>query len=99
MAPIIAGLLSQIREATFARHRADEADDYFTRPAVLWALDEIAGIAPMRDLPETLSQSGGQKLLWPVCLQDLGMARAKLGQGRRCLPHPVRQCRDPRRYP
>ena len=77
MAPIVASLLSQIREATFARHRADEAADYFTRPPVLWALDEVAGIAPMRDLPETLSQSGGQGLLVAVCLQDLQMARAR----------------------
>jgi type IV secretion system protein VirD4 len=78
VAPIVAGFLSQIRQAAFARHRADEENDYFTRPAVLWALDEIAGIAPMRDLPEmTLSQSGGQGLLVAVCLQDLSLARAK----------------------
>ena len=77
VAPIVASLLSQIREAAFARHRADEANDYFTRPPVLWALDEVAGIAPMRDLPETLSQSGGQGLLVAVCLQDLEMARAR----------------------
>lgn len=77
VAPIVASFLSQVREATFARHRADEANDYFTRPAVLWALDEIAGIAPMRDLPETLAQSGGQGLLIAACLQDLQMARAK----------------------
>jgi type IV secretion system protein VirD4 len=77
VAPIVASLLSQIREAAFARHRADEAADNFTRPPVLWALDEVAGIAPMRDLPETLSQSGGQGLLLAVCLQDLQMARAR----------------------
>ena len=77
VAPIVASFLSQIREATFARNRTDEANDYFTRPPVLWALDEIAGIAPMRDLPETLAQSGGQGLLIAACLQDLQMARAK----------------------
>ena len=77
VAPIIAGFLSQIREATFTRARKDEADDYFTRPPVLWALDEVAGIAPMRDLPETLSQSGGQGLLVAICLQDLSLARAR----------------------
>ena len=53
------------------------ADDYFTRPDSLWALDEVAGIAPMRDLPETLSQSGGQGLLVVACLQDLSMARTR----------------------
>jgi type IV secretion system protein VirD4 len=77
VAPLIAGFLSQVREATFARRRKDEADDNFTRPPVLWALDEVAGIAPMRDLPETLSQSGGQGLLVAVCLQDLSLARAR----------------------
>jgi hypothetical protein len=77
VAPIVASFLSQIRESAFARHRDDEAADYFTRPPTLWALDEVAGIAPMRDLPETLSQSGGQGLLVAVCLQDLQMARAR----------------------
>ena len=46
VAPIVASLLSQIREAAFARYRADEGDDCFSRPPVLWALDEVAGIAP-----------------------------------------------------
>jgi type IV secretion system protein VirD4 len=77
VAPLIAGFLSQVREAAFTRHRKDEADDYFTRPPVFWALDEVAGIAPMRDLPETLSQSGGQGLLVAICLQDLSLARAR----------------------
>ena len=80
VAPIVAGLLSQIREATFALNRSDEARDYFSRPPVLWALDEMAGIAPMRDLPETLTQSGGQGLLVAGCLQDLHIARAKWDQ-------------------
>ena len=81
VAPIIAGFLSQVREATFAQSRKDEAQDNFDRPPVLWALDEIAGIAPMRDLPETLSQSGGQGLLVAVCLQDLSLARARWDKG------------------
>lgn len=77
VAPLVAGLLAQLREATFALHRQDEARDDFWRPAMLWALDEVAGIAPLRDLPETLSQSGGQGLLVAACLQDLQMARVK----------------------
>ena len=77
VAPLIAGLLAQVREAAFALHRQDEAADNFTRPPVFWALDEVAGIAPMRDLPETLSQSGGQGLLVAICLQDLSLARAR----------------------
>ena len=77
VAPLVASFLSQIREATFSRHRLDDANDFYSRPPVLWALDELAGIAPMRDLPETLSQSGGQGLLVAACLQDLQMARAK----------------------
>ena len=77
VAPLVAGLLNQLREASFAMHRKDEARDNFTRPATLWALDEVAGIAPMRDLPETLTQSGGQGLIVAACLQDLHIARAK----------------------
>ena len=53
------------------------AADEFARPSVLWALDELAGIAPIRDLPETLSQSGGQGLLVAACLQDLSLARQR----------------------
>ena len=82
VAPIIAGFLSQVREATFARYRADEAEDRFNRPAVLWALDEIAGIAPMRDLPETLSQSGGQNLLVACLSPGPRHGPGQVGQGR-----------------
>jgi type IV secretion system protein VirD4 len=77
VAPLVAGLLNQLREASFSMHRIDESHDYFVRPATLWALDEVAGIAPLRDLPETLSQSGGQGLLVAACIQDLQIARAK----------------------
>ena len=77
VAPLVVGLLQQIREARFDLHRADETSDYFGRPSVLWALDELAGMAPIRDLPETLTQAGGQGLVVAACLQDLNMARLR----------------------
>jgi len=80
VAPLVAALLSQLRDACFDRHRKDRAKGK-RRPATLWALDEVAGIAPMKDLPEaTLSQSGGQGLLVACVLQDLSLARAKWGE-------------------
>jgi hypothetical protein len=58
------------------RVRVDEANLYYDRPPLVWALDELASL-PTQDLPETLSQSGGQGLLIAACLQDLGMVDRK----------------------
>jgi type IV secretory pathway TraG/TraD family ATPase VirD4 len=76
VAPLVAGLLTQIREAVYAQHRVDEAQGNYARPPVVWALDELASL-PMQDIPETLSQSGGQGLLVAACLQDLGLVERK----------------------
>jgi type IV secretion system protein VirD4 len=76
VAPLVAGLLTQIREATYEQHRRDDANGDYDRPPVVWALDELASL-PMQDLPETLSQSGGQGLLIAACLQDLGLVQSK----------------------
>lgn len=72
VAPLVAGLLTQIREAVYAQHRVDEAQGNHGRPPVVWALDELASL-PMRDLPQTLAESGSQGLLIAACLQDLGL--------------------------
>jgi hypothetical protein len=47
VAPLVAGLLTQIREAVYEQHRLDEANAYYDRPPVVWALDELASL-PMQ---------------------------------------------------
>ena len=47
-------------------------------PVVL-ALDEVANIAPIPDLPAMVSEGGGQGLLTLACLQDLSQARGRWG--------------------
>ncbi len=74
VAPLVVGLLNDIRFATYERHAA--APDTRPRP-VLLALDEVANIAPVPDLPSMLSEGGGQGLLTLACFQDLSQARQR----------------------
>jgi type IV secretion system protein VirD4 len=77
-APLVVGLLEQIRHATY-RHapRMIAAG----RPPVYMCLDEVANIAPIHDLPALVSEAGGQRLHVMVCLQDLSQARKRWGEG------------------
>jgi type IV secretory pathway TraG/TraD family ATPase VirD4 len=75
-APLIVGLLEQIRHATYARARSNEPSP----PNMLWLLDEVANIAPIHDLPALVSQAGGQHLQVVIGLQDLSQARTRWGQ-------------------
>jgi type IV secretory pathway TraG/TraD family ATPase VirD4 len=70
LAPIVVGLLEEIRSAAYARAR---------RPPVFWALDELANIAPLKTLPAVVSEGGGQGLQTMACFQDLSQARARWG--------------------
>lgn len=74
-APLVCGLLSEIRAATYNAHRDEPLG---TR--VLFALDEAANIAPLSDLPQIASEGGGQGLQLLGCFQDLSQARARWGQ-------------------
>ena len=75
-APLIVGLLEQIRHAVY--HQA--ATQAMDGPVALWALDEVANIAPIHDLPALVSQAGGQHLQIMIGLQDLSQARTRWGQ-------------------
>jgi type IV secretion system protein VirD4 len=75
-APLIVGLLEQVRHAVYERAASGEED-----PRMLWALDEVANIAPIHDLPALVSQAGGQGLQVMVGLQDLSQARSRWGAG------------------
>jgi len=75
-APLVVGLLEQIRHATY---RAAPAMIEQGRPPVYMCLDEVANIAPIHDLPALISEAGGQRLHVMVCLQDLSQARKRWG--------------------
>ncbi len=74
LAPLVVGLLAEIKEAAYAR-----AGSGRSTPPVLFALDEVANIAPLPDLPAIVSEGAGQGLLTMACLQDLSQARSRWG--------------------
>lgn len=73
-APIVCGLLAEIRRATYEAHASGELTG-----RVLFALDEVANIAPLEELPQIASEGGGQGLLLLAALQDLSQARQRWG--------------------
>jgi type IV secretion system protein VirD4 len=73
-APLVCGLLAEIRAATYRVARD------LTSPArMLFALDEVANIAPLAELPQIASEGGGQNLTLLAAFQDLSQARARWG--------------------
>jgi type IV secretory pathway TraG/TraD family ATPase VirD4 len=74
-APLVVAMIGDVRDATYAR--AQEARG--GAPTLL-ALDEVANIAPVPDLPAMVSEGAGQGLIVLACLQDLSQARARWGQ-------------------
>jgi len=78
-APLVVGLLEEIRHATYARAaRVDAGVEPAWHP-VLMALDEAANIAPIPDLPAIVSEGGGQGLHLLACFQDLSQVRGRWG--------------------
>jgi type IV secretory pathway TraG/TraD family ATPase VirD4 len=73
-APLVCGLLSDIRRATYQAHRENALT-----ARVLFALDEVANIAPLDELPGIASEGGSQGLTLLASLQDLSQARARWG--------------------
>jgi type IV secretory pathway TraG/TraD family ATPase VirD4 len=74
-APLVVASIGDVRDATYTRAR-----DGHDGPPTLLALDEVANIAPIPDLPAMVSEGAGQGLLVLACLQDLSQARARWGQ-------------------
>ena len=72
LAPVVVALLEQIRAGVLARP-AEAAP-------VLFALDEVANIAPLYSLPQLASEGGGQGLVTLACMQDLSQARVRWGE-------------------
>jgi type IV secretion system protein VirD4 len=72
LAPLVVALLEQIRSAVYARPK--------NAAPVVFALDEVASIAPLPSLPAIAAEGGGQGLVTLACLQDLAQARARWGE-------------------
>jgi type IV secretory pathway TraG/TraD family ATPase VirD4 len=86
--PLVAGLIEGVRAAAFDRAAArltgsdrEVAPSAWagTEPPVLLALDEVANVAPLPDLPALVSEGGGQGVLTLACFQDLSQARRRWG--------------------
>ncbi|MBV8464054.1 MAG: type IV secretory system conjugative DNA transfer family protein [Acidimicrobiales bacterium] len=73
-APLVVAMVGDVRDATYARARSAHPG----APTLL-ALDEVANIAPIPDLPAMVSEGAGQGLLVLACLQDLSQARSRWG--------------------
>lgn len=78
LAPLIAGLLEELRDSAYRAART-VTDRNAQGPQLLWVLDEVANIAPLKSLPSTVSEAGGQGLQILACLQDLSQARVRWG--------------------
>lgn len=76
-APLIAGLLREVRSASYARSAAAA---HRRGAPLLLALDELANIAPLHDLPTLVAEGGSQGVVTLACLQDLSQARARWGR-------------------
>ena len=73
-APLVVALVGDVRDAAYQRDRCVPGG----APTLL-ALDEVANIAPIPDLPAMVSEGAGQGLLVLACLQDLSQARGRWG--------------------
>ncbi len=74
LAPLFVGLLASLRDTAYSA-----SNEHLGFDPVLFALDEAANIAPFPDLPNLISEGGGQGVLTLACLQDLSQARRRWG--------------------
>jgi type IV secretory pathway TraG/TraD family ATPase VirD4 len=78
VAPLVVGLLEDVRQAAYAGHASTrERPTASPRPPLLLALDEVANIAPLPELPSMISEGGGQGVITLACFQDLSQARER----------------------
>ena len=75
IAPLIAGLLRDLRSYCYSRTNQAGAQ----ASNVLLILDELANIAPLHDLPALIAEGASQGIVTLASLQDLSQARARWG--------------------
>src|ERR1700722_3815845 len=75
VAPVVCGLLAEIRRQTYRAHSTGQ----LAGGGMLFALDEVANIAPLEELPQIAPEGGGQGLILLAALQDLSQARRRWG--------------------
>jgi type IV secretory pathway TraG/TraD family ATPase VirD4 len=79
-APLVAGMLRDLRIAAYQRTATLSATGISGGPPMLFALDEVANIAPLHDLPTIVAEGGSQGVVTLACLQDLSQATARWGR-------------------
>jgi len=79
-APLVVGLLDDIRRAAYERQRQIDTGAEAQQWPVTMALDELANIAPIHDLKSMVSEGGSQGLHIIASFQDLGQIRARWGE-------------------
>lgn len=79
-APLVAGLLRDVRVAAYRAASEKLIGRGASRPPVLFVLDEVANIAPIHDLPTLAAEGASQGVLTIACLQDLSQAIARWGR-------------------
>lgn len=78
--PIVVGITADLRDICFRVADADIEDSVTSRRSTLTILDDMPTLAPDRDLPATLAQSGGQNLLVCGIYHDDAQLRAQWGE-------------------
>ncbi len=79
-APVVAGVLRELRTAAYRKRAPDVAAGRSRTAPMLFALDELANIAPLHDLPMLVAEGGSQGVVTLACLQDLSQAVARWGR-------------------
>ncbi|HEV8065406.1 MAG TPA: type IV secretory system conjugative DNA transfer family protein, partial [Acidimicrobiales bacterium] len=72
----VAGLINDVKTAAYAKSSTGSPQPGPRYPMLL-ALDEVANIAPLHDLPSILSEGASQGVVTLVCFQDLSQARSR----------------------
>jgi hypothetical protein len=72
MAPIVCGMIEALRRARYGMTLRGERC-----APVLFALDELANIAPLHSLPNILAEGASQGVIVCAALQDLSQARMR----------------------
>lgn len=77
VAPIIVGLLSALHRAAQQQTKVDQDANYYGRPPMTWALDEVANMAPWPRFPKVLATSAGSNVLVAAVFQDLSQVKQR----------------------